>query len=272
MKIENGYASVNGINLYYETAGKGRPVLLIHGMGLDCRMWNDQFSELAKHYHVIRYDLRGFGKSSLPSSESYSHHLDLFFLLNHLDISNVSLIGLSMGGRIATDFALTCPQMVSELILVDAVIHGYSFKTFSLAEVVATAKEAGAAAAKRVYLKNDLFRTTIEKPAVAAMLSQIVSSYSGWHWLNENPWTPLSPPSIQQLDKIKARTLILVGEEDLPDFQSMADILKENIPHSQKLIIPNAGHMCNMENPGAFNNIVLSFLSSSNQTNSKKEG
>src|SRR3712207_1103532 len=106
MGVESGFAAVNGTRLYYEVAGEGTPVALIHGFTLDTRMWDDQFLPLAAHYRVVRYDARGFGRSDLPTGEPYSPHDDLRALLEHLGLGPAAITGLSMGGGIAADFAI----------------------------------------------------------------------------------------------------------------------------------------------------------------------
>lgn len=98
MQTQSGFAEVNGTRLYYEIAGSGRPLVLIHGMTLDTRMWDDQFEPLAAQYQVVRYDARGFGKSAVPTGESYAHTDDLKALLEYLDIAHAFILGLSMGG------------------------------------------------------------------------------------------------------------------------------------------------------------------------------
>ncbi len=101
----NGFARVNGAELYYEATGEGLPVVLIHGSWVDHRMWVDQVQALADHHMVLRYDVRGYGRSSMPSIQ-YSHHEDLDGLLNHLKIGRAHLVGLSMGGAIAVNAAI----------------------------------------------------------------------------------------------------------------------------------------------------------------------
>src|SRR5712692_1960735 len=91
---------------------------------MDSRMWDDQFDVFAQHYRVIRYDMRGFGNSDLPT-ESISFHGDLYSLLNFLDIEKACVLGLSVGGSIAINFTLTHPEMVDKLILVAAGLGGY---------------------------------------------------------------------------------------------------------------------------------------------------
>ena len=122
-------------------------------------------------------------------------------------------------------------------------------------------KEAGVQAAKDVWLEHPLFVPAREQPAVAARLAEMVSAYSGWHWVAAaNPERVLDPPAAQQLSTISAPTLIVVGERDLPDFLAIAAMLEQHIPNGRKVVMPGVGHMSNMENPEGFNQIVLSFL------------
>ncbi len=110
-----GFAEVNGARLYYEVAGAGHPLTLIHAGIADHRMWDDQFSAFTARYRVIRYDLRGFGESSLPPGP-FSMVDDLQGLLAALGVERTYLLGCSMGGGIAIDFTLTHPDQVAALI------------------------------------------------------------------------------------------------------------------------------------------------------------
>src|SRR5258706_13574858 len=116
MLTQSGYVEVPGARLYYEVAGSGYPLVLIHGYSLDVRMWDDQFATLAERFQVIRYDARGFGKSTVPTGESFAHADDLKGLLTQLAVSRAHILGLSMGGWIATNFALTRPAMTRTLV------------------------------------------------------------------------------------------------------------------------------------------------------------
>jgi pimeloyl-ACP methyl ester carboxylesterase len=167
-----------------------------------------------------------------------------------------------MGGRIAIDFALSYPQLIASLIAIDSIVHGYKFQAFSQTTAAAEAKNSGIAGANRKWLYHDLFRPALEKPDVARRLKEIVSSYSGWHWLNKNPWTPLDPPAVDRLSSIVAPTLIVVGERDLQDFHAIGDLLNREIAGSRKVVIEGVGHMSNMEDPVTFNRILRDFLSS----------
>src|SRR5262245_48758389 len=104
-----GFAPVAGTRLFYEVKGAGPAVVLIHGGQLDSRMWDDQFDALAKGFTVIRYDVRGYGGSFQPD-RPYSDADDLAGLLDYLETQKVHVVGLSLGGRIAVDFAVAHPK------------------------------------------------------------------------------------------------------------------------------------------------------------------
>ena len=108
-----------------KAAGSGAPLVLIHGFTLDMRMWDDQFTPFAERYRVVRYDVRGFGKSAVPAGAPYTNADDLAALLDYLDISSAAIVGLSMGGGIAIDFALAYPAMTRALIPVDSSPEGH---------------------------------------------------------------------------------------------------------------------------------------------------
>ena len=123
----SGMVKVEGGELYYEMAGKGPVVVLLHAGLLDSRMWDGQFELLAKNYRVVRYDARGHGKSSVPNGK-FAHYKDLNALLNGLGIKKATLVGLSLGGRTAIDFALAYPHMVETLVAVSPGVSGADFK------------------------------------------------------------------------------------------------------------------------------------------------
>ena len=104
-EVQSGIAEVNGTKLYYEMAGSGRVIVLLHGGAVDRRAWDDQFTEFAAKYRVIRYDLRGAGKSASPV-KPFSNSEDLYQLLRFLKVDKAYLIGISRGGGIAFDMPI----------------------------------------------------------------------------------------------------------------------------------------------------------------------
>ena len=252
----SGFADVNGTRLYYEVAGVGHPLVFLHGSGLDTRMWDDQFELFAERYRVIRYDYRGHGRSMTPPQSTYTDHDDLKAMLDYLGVSRAHIVGLSGGGGIAVDFALAYPEATTALVPVDSSLGGYQ----SSIDWGPGPAQIGVEAAKAGSMAHPIFGPAMERPEAATRLKEMNRDYSGWHWLNQELRKDIAPPAIERLDGIRAPTLVVVGERDLPDFHEIADILTRGIPRAGKIVLRGVGHMSNMEDPRAFNEAVLSFL------------
>ncbi|MCU0644886.1 MAG: alpha/beta hydrolase [bacterium] len=262
MPEKTGMAEVNRTSLYYEMMGEGQPLVLIHGGLLDSRMWDGQFKAFSPGYNVIRYDIRGYGKSALPKGK-YSHVKDLQGLLKFLGIEQAHIIGLSLGGTIAIDFALDYPGKVSSLILVSAVPVGLrtlddelTRETLAIYEL---ARNNNSKEAIARWLDHPVFKTIPLKSRkkIQKMISDNLPSWM----LPQDSMIWSSPPAAERLSKIKASTLIIVGEKDVPDILSAADLLENKIGVAIKMSIADAGHHINIEKPRQFNSIVLDFLS-----------
>lgn len=260
------FATINGSRLYYESAGRGEPVLLIHGFTLDTRMWDDQVPALKDHYRVVRYDMRGFGQSELPGPSVYSQVDDLAGLMDAIGLDKAHLVGQSRGGAVAIDFALTHPDRVDRLILIDTVLGGFQWSPEQAArdgQVWEEAGRGGVEAARQSWLTHPLFAPALANPAVAERLRRIVDSYSGWHFVNANPEVYLDPPAAGRLAELKGPTLVIIGELDLPDFRRISDQVATQAPAARQVRITNAGHMSNMESPVQVNRAISEFLGSS---------
>ena len=258
-----GVAIVNGTRLSYEIAGAEHPLVLVHGFSLDTRIWDDQIPAFARHYQVVRYDLRGHGRSALPGSDGFYHADDLRALLDHLGIERAHLLGLSLGAAIATEFVLAYPERASALVAVDPVLWGHAWSpeyAASLDALAEAARVGGASAARVAWLAHPPFAPTLERPTVAPRLRTIVAEYSGWHWENDDPGLLPDPVAAQRLEAIAVPTLAVVGEHDLPDFHAIAQTLGRRIPGARLVVLPGVGHLPNMEDPARFNDVVLDFL------------
>ncbi|MFH1008014.1 MAG: alpha/beta hydrolase [Candidatus Latescibacterota bacterium] len=259
------FAEVNGTRLYYEISGAGRPLVLIHGSGLDTRMWDYQFDVFARAYRVIRYDARGCGQSAVPTDEPYNRAEDLKALLDHLKIPSANIIGLSMGGAIAIDFTLLFPEAIQSLILVDSRPEGWRSGSPELAafsqRIALEVQENNLAEARRIsWEEQPLLAPARKNPRAAMLLKRIVNDYSGWQWTHTNPIRKLNPQAIQRLEEIITPTLIFVGELDLPPFHAIAEVMCQRIRGARKVVLPGAGHVSCVEAPDQFNQIVMSFL------------
>ncbi len=266
--MQEGFANVNGTRLHYEVTGSGAPVVLIHGLCLDLRMWDYQIPALAERYRVVRYDVRGFGKSDRPSGAAFRHADDLRALLDDLGIGAAHIVGLSMGGRIALHHALLYPQQTLSLTLVDSALDGYDWSEEWIASLDAIEERAradGPAAANAMWLEHEIFTAARTNPECSAKLMQIVNDCSGQNWIDETPVQGIDPPGAHRLAEISVPCLIVLGENDLPDFRRIADTLAAGIPHAKRTAIADAGHMSNMEQPRAFNALLLEFLQAQNR-------
>jgi pimeloyl-ACP methyl ester carboxylesterase len=272
LETATGYAPVNGGRIYYEVAGHGPALVLIHGFSLDAQMWDGQFTEFARKHTVIRYDVRGFGRSSLPDGH-YSNADDLRSLLDHLGIQRAAVCGLSMGGIIATEFTLRYQGRTLAFIPVDSandsmVRQGdtearkkWADFNRTLGAIRPAVQTGGVQAGIKAWLESDLFAPEREDPKVLAVLERIVSGYSGWHWQNPPPYLPFKPDPAARFHEIRVPTLIIVGDRDMPAFQLVAEAMSRDIPGAKLAVIRGAGHMSNMDRPEEFNRLVLGFLS-----------
>jgi pimeloyl-ACP methyl ester carboxylesterase len=258
-----GTAEVNGTRLYYEIQGEGHPLILVSGGGsLDRRMWDDQFVSFGEYYQVIRYDIRGIGKSDIPMAP-YSPVHDLYTLLQFLQVEKAYLLGLSLGGRIAVDFALQHPEMVSALISAAPGLSGYGDDRQmiqALQSLAQLAREEGLERAVQVALDNPFLPATVpgQQKIRQILLENGHLFYLGFPTVSlmQSP----NPPALNRLDEIQVPTLIIVGDRDHQEILAIASRLQEGIPQSRKILIPGAGHFINLEKPVEFNQTVLDFL------------
>jgi pimeloyl-ACP methyl ester carboxylesterase len=255
-----GRLSVPGADLYFEVEGVGPAVVLVHGFSLDARMWDDQVPALRDVATVIRYDVRGFGRSSMPEpGVLYAQSTDLVALLDHLGVANAVLVGLSMGGLIVLHTALVAPSRVHGLVLLDSLLDEVEWDAESdiaFEQAATVAVNEGAEAAKAVWLQHPLFAAARRDPDLAARLAREVEPYSCFHWTQTDPRAPLEPSPYAALEQIAAPTTVVIGERDVACFHEMAELLARRIPGARLITVPGAGHMVNLEAPAMVNALL----------------
>lgn len=262
MGAVTGFLNINNGRIYYEELGKGPCIIFNHGFAMDRRMWDMQFGAFAEQFRVVRYDLRGFGKSDLPAGP-YSTLDDLHILMDRLDIEKACLIGSSLSGSLAIEFALTWPERVTGLVLAGSNLRGYSHSDDYVKEYLhyrEIARREGIVAAQTVMLGNLLLRSIAKKPELFASIEAMLRNYSGFHLLSRDPHRVFYPRAIERLGELTCPVQIIVGQNDIPDLQGVAKQLIAEIKHARSVMIPNVGHIVNMEAPEQFNRIVLDFL------------
>lgn len=253
---------VDGGQLWAEAAGQGTPVVLLHGFSFDASSWDDQFEALAARHRVVRYDLRGFGRSSLPAGP-YSHVDDLLALLDRQVDGPAHLVGLSLGANVALSAALVAPQRVRSLVLASSGLPGHAWQDERPPEAAMRhAALQGVEATRGFWLQHPLFASTASRPAVRQRLAAMVQRYSGWHWRPDSAAMPMQPlpAHVDRLGEVAAPTLVLGGAEDVPGYRDIAARLQAGIRGAQRSTFASAGHVLNMEVPGPFNAAVLDFL------------
>lgn len=262
-----GYAKVNGARLYYEVAGEGHPLVLVHAAIADHRMWNSQFAAFAQHYRVVRYDMRGFGQSEMVDGP-FSALNDLYALLDYLGIDKAYLLGCSMGGSTAYDFTLQHPQMVDALIMVGSDPPGFEFTGEPPAlwkEIVAAFKagdmDKAAQLDAQLFLAGQNRDLSQIDPALVSLLLEMDSiALRNEKRRDANSLPALDPPSVTRVAEIHAPLLYIYGDYDDPNLARVGDLFAQQVTGAQVAMMPNTAHLPSMEQPDKFNQIVLGFL------------
>jgi 3-oxoadipate enol-lactonase len=255
-------------DLYVEQAGSGSPVVLLHeGIG-DSRMWEPQWGPYSERFHVVRYDMRGFGQSP-PAVGTYSLSGDLAALLDELKLGPAALVGMSLGGAIALETTIARPDLVSRLV-----VAGPGLRGFEMNEETKAGWEEEEAALERGDDDEAVeinMRMWVDGPSrtpdqvdqelrrkMADMQRRAIDIWreageEGEHQALVEGWG-------ERLGEISVPTLVLVGDLDRPEMIQIADKLEAEIPNARRETIVGAAHVTNMEQPEQFDRLVLEFL------------
>lgn len=265
-RATSGRAVVNGAPLYYEVNGSGPALLLLHAGVADSRMWDDQFDEFSRTYRVVRFDLRGFGRSGMPAG-SFSNLEDVRGLLEFLHIGEVYLVGISFGSLIALDFTLAYPEYVRALVLGAPSVSGSkpSERIRKFWDQEGSALESGdleGATELNLELWVDGPHRAVGEvsPHVREKVKEMQLAIFQKEVPDDVEEIGLNPPAIGRLGEIEVPVQVMVGDQDLNEKLDLAETLVSGISNCTKVIIPGAAHMLNMEKPQAFNRNVLDFL------------
>jgi pimeloyl-ACP methyl ester carboxylesterase len=264
--IHTGYADVHGAKLYYEVAGAGYPLVLLHAGIADSRMWDDQFEAFARKFLTVRYDMRGFGRSALPPHAEFCLYDDLGGLLDALGLDTAMLVGLSLGAATALDFTLAHRTRVDALVICAPPLTGFAWSN-AILEGWGAVDDAVEQGDKTAAIELDLCMW-VDGPSREpdqvdeSVRERVREMLTPLYDLPEGAGTErrLDPPAIHRLREVHTPTLILVGDQDMPDMMGIADTLEAGIRNARKIVISGAAHMTNMEKPEQFNAAVLEFL------------
>jgi 3-oxoadipate enol-lactonase len=256
------------MTLHHEVAGEGPAVVLVHAGICDSGMWDQQWRSLTGRRRVLRYDMRGYGRSPLPP-EPYSNARDLLDVMDAAGIEQAALVAVSMGGRVALEVALAEPARVTGLVAVGSGLPGHDWSAaarefFEAEDAVIERGDLDAAAELNVRFWVDGPRRSPQQ-VDASVRDRVRRMQKRAFELQLDTWEqaeelPLAPNLADRLAEIEQPTLVLVGADDQPDIHAIAEQLMRTLPNAGFESIPNAGHVPNMEQPELFDRLVSAFL------------
>lgn len=265
----SGYVNVSaGGRLYYEAEGKGTPVILLHGHTLDIRMWEEQVAALRDSYRVICIDLRGYGRSSKQEEGvHFTHTDDVIAFMDSLRIEKAHIVGLSMGSFIASELVAMYPERLITATLASGNIRKRPGPStpFSQEEIeksnaeIAANKAKGEAKWKHDWIEQLVGGGGSQAERIRESVTQQVNDWDGWQLFHlearayyaDEAWAILKEkcPTVP--------TLIISGENE---HKSPRNPMLQYLPNGRQAIIPDCGHMSNMERPKEFNALLLEQL------------
>ncbi|MEV0276017.1 alpha/beta fold hydrolase [Streptomyces sp. NPDC050610] len=269
MVVECGRVPVENGELYYEAAGSGPALVLLHGGMLDLGMWDEQFTRLARSgRRVIRYDTRGHGRSSVSDGD-WSDHDDLYALLDQLRVVRATLVGHSSGARIAVDTAIAHPGVVAALVLLAPGLSGSEVTDPYIQEHLQGQEKCfgapdGAERFVEHYLRMWVDGPYREPESVDPVLRERIWA-SATANVTANVATPtlgraIEAQALERLHEIQVPTVALVGELDSGDIAgNLADIVSV-VPGARAVVVPDAGHLVNLEGRASFEQSLDAFL------------
>jgi 3-oxoadipate enol-lactonase len=266
MKIKTDFATIHDTKVYYEMAGTGKPLLLLHSGIADHRMWAEQCCEFSKHCQIIMPDFRGYGKSPAPI-EPFRHYEVIHGLIQYTGFKSVNIAGCSLGGRTAIEIAIAYPQMVDSLILIAPGLIGYEYqdketlaKDAILEGLIASGRREEVAEMLVgiwvVGLKRD--REAVDSAVRLLVRKMILDNYDSV--VDKFPEVTPGFDMLSRLVEIRIPTLVMIGDSDLPDMQAISQLVADRILGARRQLIPDAAHLPNLEHSTLFNQAVIDFL------------
>ena len=262
--MRSGRVSVPDGELAYDVEGDGLPLVLVHAGICDRRMWDDVWAELASRYRVARFDMRGFGDSTV-AAVPYAPHDDVFAVLDHLGLESAVLCGVSFGGAVELDAALAAPDRVHALILVCCSARGMP-PPDDLRARMEEADNAGERGDVDTAVELEL-RIWVDgegrSEPVAARVRERVREMNRRAWeraLEGVAPAQLDPPAAERLSEIDVPTLVVAGEHDQPWITDACRSLARGIPGARFALMHDAAHLPPLERPADFAELVSGFL------------
>jgi 3-oxoadipate enol-lactonase len=265
---DQGFVESDGARIYFELEGSGPPLTLIHAGVANLRQWDPQLPAFAERHTVIRYDTRGFGRTT-TENVAFSNRADLIAVLDHLEIERTHLLGTSRGGSIAVDATLEFPERIRSLCVVAGGVGGYEAPSTPEESAVWEEMMRREEAKDWDYLIEAETAVWVDGPGqppdrVAPALRRtvhdwIADSYRD-HGDEEPEPQPLDPPASGRLSEITVPALIIVGTYDSTSTVQASRYLADGIADARLELFDGVAHMVNLEQPDRFTDVVLDFV------------
>lgn len=250
--------------LRYEVRGSGPPLVFVNGWALNYTAWDDQVAEFARDHRVIRYDLRGFGKST-GHADGTRDADDLRILLDSLGVPAARVVGLSRGAMIAATFAVRWPQRVDAVVLYGMgpplgfpAQPNRGERQERLAQV---ARDHGVDSLKLFIGTLPLAWVPPDRPDIVAKTQRTLADYDARDLLDRRPPSNrVARPTLAELFRLSMPVLLIHGDHETPQPREVADTLARRIPGAKRVVITNGGHGAHLAQPDAFNRELRAFL------------
>jgi 3-oxoadipate enol-lactonase len=266
---DSGSFGYNSGSLYYEVDGSGPALTLIHAGVANLRQWDAQVPRFSRRHRVIRYDTRGFGRTT-TGDVPFSNRGDLAALLDHLGVEQTAVLGTSRGGSIAVDFTLEHPERVTALITVASGLGGFDVEPPADEQAIWDEYDRRYDAKDWDWIIDTETAFWVDGPRQPAdrvppgirdqVHAWIAESYRD-HGSEEPQPDRLEPPAVHRLGEITVPTLVMVGDLDESATVESSRRLARDIPNARLELFEGVAHMVNLERPERFTQLVLEFLS-----------
>jgi 3-oxoadipate enol-lactonase len=255
---------VGDAEIRYDVTGSGRVVVFVHGWAQSLTIWDDQVRALSPRYRVVRFDRRGFGRSTGFADPS-ADPADLRTLLDSLGIRSASVIGLSAGAAAALRFAVAFPDRVDALVLYGGTPpDGFPVPwpgPMPLVAFAQIARDYGVDSLRKAVVASPLAWVPPGKADVRERIGREMADYTGRDLLDPRPPSGRVPPARwDQLASFRVPTLIVNGDHELPYLILVADSLSRRIANVRRVVITDGGHGAHFAQPERFNRVLADFL------------
>lgn len=261
--MKNSKVLVPDGEIYFESIGKGEPLILIHAGFSDRRDWKYQVGDFEKKFNTIVYDQRGFGNSSVLT-KAFSPADDLKALMDHLKITKAVLVGHSLGGTIALDFALQYPERVSALVLLASGLNGYLWSKEYLEWMNSIWSMPQPDEMTKQYLSASFYRVAMGDPNIKLEIETITNEsfqkVLTWKTFDIQDVRWFFSDHLPRLKELNMPTLVVTGDKDSQDIKQIAHAFSDNLRNIKIAQVKNTDHLLNFENPSELNSLVLNFL------------